>query len=97
MQFGNFKQFIDRAQRAQKTVDDVSQLHHVDIQLTKNEYNAMTLLCATATATAYRDGDKPLAEMFVRLTNRLHENDPNFVPYDAQSIAKIAVTKSRKP
>ena len=92
----NFKDFIRRGQQAQNAVDKITgKLHHVDIQLSDNEYNAMTLMCAVATASAFRDEDRRLANMFILITNRLHENDPDFVPYDEKSIAKIAVTRNK--
>jgi hypothetical protein len=92
----NFKEFLRRAQSAQKAVDEImgGKLHRIEIQLTDNEYNAMTLMCAFATEAAFRKGDQRLANMFLTVTNRLHENDPNFIPYDATSIAKIAVTQT---
>ena len=92
MPFGSFKQFIERAQKAQKAVD--GKLHRIDIELTDNEYNAMTLMCAFATEAAMKN-DRRLANMFIAITNRLHECDPNFVPFDEKTIAKISV--QRKP
>jgi hypothetical protein len=95
--FSNFKQFIDRAQKAQHAADAAvgrdSKLHQIDVQLTDNEYNAMTLLCAFATEAAFRNGDRKLANMFIAVTNRLHENDLGFVPYDEKTIRGISVQK----
>ena len=93
MPFGRFREFIDRAQKQQKAVE--GKLHRIDIELTDNEYNAMTLLCAFATEAAFKNGDRKLANAFIAITNRLHECDPNFTPFDEKTIAKISV--QRKP
>jgi hypothetical protein len=91
----NFKDFIRRAQLTQKTVDAMTHMHRIEVQLNDNEYNAMTLMCAMATAAAFQQGDRGLVKMLIVVTNRLHENDPNFTPYDEKSIANISVQRNK--
>jgi hypothetical protein len=91
----NFKDFIRRAQLTQKTIDAMTHMHRIEVQLNDNEYNALTLMCAMATAAAFQQGDRGLAKMFITVTNRLHESDPNWTPYDEKAIAKIAVTRNQ--
>jgi hypothetical protein len=92
----NFMDFVRRAQLTQKAIDAQTRIHRIEVQLNDNEYNAMTLMCAMATAAAFQQGDRGLVKMLITVTNRLHENDPNFTPYDEKSIANISVTRHDK-
>jgi hypothetical protein len=54
----------------------------IDVQLTDDEYTTMILMCGYATGAAMKQGDKRLADSFILITNRLHEGNPNFRPYE---------------
>lgn len=52
------------------------------IELTVDEYSTLSVMCGYATGAAMQQGDKRLARSFIILTNRLHEGDPDFRPYE---------------
>lgn len=58
------------------------------ITLTDDERDTLTLMAGFATGAAMAQNNIPLAKSFLALTNKLHENNPNFTPYDVDALDK---------
>jgi hypothetical protein len=50
-------------------------------ELTEDERNTLLLMCGYATGAAMKSRERKLGISFLRLTNRLFEGSPNYVPY----------------
>lgn len=51
------------------------------IELTDDEMSQLILMCGYATGAAERNGDRRLALSYLRLANRINENNPQWTPY----------------
>jgi hypothetical protein len=55
---------------------------HIDVQLSRDEYDAMLLMCGFACGAASQLQERGMLKSFVHLTNRLNEWNPNFKAYE---------------
>lgn len=50
-------------------------------ELSTDDYETLLLMCGYAVGSAFRIGERAQGYCFLRLTNKLFENNPNFTPY----------------
>jgi len=51
-------------------------------ELSDDEHSLLLTMCGYATGTAARDGNRKPRNAFLRLTNKLNEGNPHYVPYE---------------
>ena len=56
----------------------------INVDLSRHEYATLLMMCGYATESAMCAGDRQLAASFIRLTNRLNGNNPNYAAYHVQ-------------
>ena len=54
----------------------------LEFSLTVDEFDLLLLMMGLAASCVMRHGNKEVAYAFMRLVNRVNENNPNFVPYE---------------
>jgi hypothetical protein len=52
-----------------------------ELTLTDDEQDVLLIALGYATGAAMKDNDRKLGYAILRLTNKLNENNPNYVPY----------------
>jgi len=50
-------------------------------ELNRDEYETLLFMCCYAVGAAHEKRESVIATGFLRLTNKLCENDPEFIPY----------------
>ena len=82
MSLDQTREFIRCVQAAQKAVDTLTISRHVDVWLSQDEYDAMTMMCAYATACAKKAEAHNLVRSFIIATNQLHKGNSNWTPLE---------------
>lgn len=61
----------------------------LEFSLTPDEFDLLLSMAGVATGFMMAQGKKRLAYSFVRLVNRLNENNPDFTPYTIPRDAEL--------
>jgi hypothetical protein len=57
-------------------------MNEIIITLTPEEMDTLSLALGYATGAAFKDNNRKLARAFIELTNSVHKNNPDYVPYE---------------
>jgi hypothetical protein len=57
-------------------------MNEIIITLTPEEMDTLNVALGYATGAAFKDNNPKLARAFIALTNSVHKNNPNYVPYE---------------
>ena len=87
----DFKEFIRRGVAAQKAVDEIMAKENitstpnvedrVNISLTRDEFEALLIMCGYATAAAMKQ-DTKMGYAFLALVNTINRDNPKWIPYE---------------